>query len=677
MSKSKARYLTKSRHKLALECPTKLFYKGKPDQYEDGSVDDPFLIALARGGFQVGALAQCYYPGGVEVEVLEHAEALAQTEELLKREQVTIFEPAFRSGELFIRADILVKNGDQLRLIEVKSKSFDPEEESPFFDKRLYAKGKIKIKDDYAKYLYDVAFQTLVLKGAYPEFKVTSYLMLSDKSKTATVEGLNQFFLLGTDENGRTTTTVKPGLKKADLGQQVLCEINVDEAVAAILEDRDEGRPAADRVNGLPFAKEATYLADMYVKDQRIPGRPGKHCKTCEFRVNATSPVKSGFAECWTGEAKIKPQEVAEAFVFDVWKFRKSEGLIEDKKFFIKDLIEDDVAPSSGKDDAGLSSSQRQWLQVDFEQKGRTTPFVDGAGLKEVMAGFKYPLHFIDFETTMVAVPFSAGRRPYEQTAFQFSHHKLHQDGTIEHAGQFLSAARGKFPNYDFVRALKKSLGGDEGTIFRYSHHENSVLCQIHRQLAASTEADKSELMFWIEQVTKTGKGVTPSWEGSRSMVDLCDLVKKYYYHPATKGSNSIKYVLPAVLSDSKDLQEKFSKPIYGESGGIKSLNFKDWIWIKVEAGGVVDPYSLLPNVYRNLTAEQLNQVMCGNDELANGGSAMTAYSMMQFTEMKDEERQALNSALLKYCELDTFAMVLLYLYWDEFVSGERASIAA
>ncbi len=68
---------------------------------------------------------------------------------------------------------------------------------------------------------------------------------------------------------------------------------------------------------------------------------------------------------------------------------------------------------------------------------------------------------------------------------------------------------------------------------------------------------------------------------------------------------------------------------------------------------------------------------MCGNDELANGGSAMTAYSMMQFTEMTDGERQALKVALLKYCELDTFAMVLIYLYWEEFLAGKRVSAAA
>ena len=47
------RYLTKSRFKLAMECPTKLFYTGK-DEYINQNIDDSFLLAFAEGGFLVG-----------------------------------------------------------------------------------------------------------------------------------------------------------------------------------------------------------------------------------------------------------------------------------------------------------------------------------------------------------------------------------------------------------------------------------------------------------------------------------------------------------------------------------------------------------------------------------------------------------------------------------------------
>ena len=52
------------------------------------------------------------------------------------------------------------------------------------------------------------------------------------------------------------------------------------------------------------------------------------------------------------------------------------------------------------------------------------------------------------------------------------------------------------------------------------------------------------------------------------------------------------------------------------------------------------------------------------DEELKDGGAAMTAFAKMQFTEMGDEERGATVKALLKYCELDTLAMVMVWEGW-------------
>jgi hypothetical protein len=52
--------------------------------------------------------------------------------------------------------------------------------------------------------------------------------------------------------------------------------------------------------------------------------------------------------------------------------------------------------------------------------------------------------------------------------------------------------------------------------------------------------------------------------------------------------------------------------------------------------------------------------------ELKDGGAAMTAYARMQFEEMSDFERKEIRKALLKYCELDTMAMVMIYEGWKE-----------
>ena len=60
------RYLTKSRFKSALECPSKLYYKGN-ENYADNSKGDKFLSVLAEGGYQVGELSKSYHPDASEV----------------------------------------------------------------------------------------------------------------------------------------------------------------------------------------------------------------------------------------------------------------------------------------------------------------------------------------------------------------------------------------------------------------------------------------------------------------------------------------------------------------------------------------------------------------------------------------------------------------------------------
>jgi len=86
-----ARYLTKSRFQMALDCPTKLYYVDKVE-YANQSLEDPFMDALAEGGFQVGALAKCYFPDGIEIKEREIEKAIQQTSELLSKDHVIIFE---------------------------------------------------------------------------------------------------------------------------------------------------------------------------------------------------------------------------------------------------------------------------------------------------------------------------------------------------------------------------------------------------------------------------------------------------------------------------------------------------------------------------------------------------------------------------------------------------------
>ncbi len=647
------RYLTKSRFKLASECPTKLFYTKKAE-YADQNLDDPFLLALANGGFQVGELAKLYFPGGHEIRSLDYVQSLAETKALLHRDKVIIYEAAIATGCLFIRADILVKDDDHLMLYEVKSKSYGG---SSFCNKDG------SISSPWKSYLYDVAFQKHVISQALPQYMVSANLMMADTSALCPTDGLNQKFLLVTDKWGRKSVAVSDTIASEDLSPPILCAVNVDDLCTKIYAGHD-----GEQGLGLPFADRVTYFANHYASDTKIPSPITSVCKTCEFHTTPdddANGMRSGRKECWKERLGWGEEDFASPTVLDIWDYRNKDKLIEANKIKLSEVEKSDIRPEpDGR--PGLSRTERQWLQVEKSKTLDQSVWLDRSSLQSEMDSWTFPLHFIDFETSMAAIPFNKGRRPYEGIAFQFSHHTVQRDGTVEHVGEYLNATPGFFPNFEFVRELKRQLEGDNGTIFRYSSHENTYLNMIYHQIQGRAEPmqDGEQLCAFIRSITKSIRASTDSWEGDRSMIDLCDLVRRYYYDPATNGSNSIKQVLPAILNSSHYLKEKYSRPIYGAEGGIQSLNFKDWRWLTIEDGFVVDPYKALPKMFADISEKDMDLLISSDDEIHSGGAALTAYGRMQFEAMGDYEREEMRKALLKYCELDTMAMVMLYEGW-------------
>jgi hypothetical protein len=143
-------------------------------------------------------------------------------------------------------------------------------------------------------------------------------------------------------------------------------------------------------------------------------------------------------------------------------------------------------------------------------------------------------------------------------------------------------------------------------------------------------------------------------------MVDLCDIIIKYYYNPYTFGSNSIKKVLPAILKTSHFVQNKYSLPI--DQINVSSKNFhSSHIWLTRENGEIKSPYKMLPPVFENFSAEAIEATVSDIENIDDGGAALTAYGKIQYTVMSANERLEIAEALKRYCELDTLAMVIIY----------------
>lgn len=139
------------------------------------------------------------------------------------------------------------------------------------------------------------------------------------------------------------------------------------------------------------------------------------------------------------------------------------------------------------------------------------------------LAGFRYPVYHLDFETFASAIPRFQGTHPFQPVPVQWSCHREDADGTLTHA-EFLSD--GVNPQRRFAETLLNDLGV-AGSICVYSSFEARIireLAQTYPDLARSLNALLDRL------------------------VDLYPIIKAHYYHPAFHGSFSIKAVLPVLV---------------------------------------------------------------------------------------------------------------------------------
>ena len=415
----------------------------------------------------------------------------------------------------------------------------------------------------------------------------------------------------------------------------------------------------------------------IYQNNDRVFTPLGSKCKQCSFyKESDDSPdFKSGFNECWQNATGLKLLD--RPLVTELWnglagKKSFATELVKINKHFLDQVEEVDITSKSNTKNSslGLTPLERRMEQINRIKKNTTESYFDADGLKGEMESWRFPLHMIDFETSSVAIPFFKGLHPYEGIAFQFSHHTIDENWNIKHATQYISFESGTFPNFEFANQLMQALSKDKGTIFRYHNHENTYLNFICRQLQVHPNAptNKNEIIAFIDEITHDKK---TERSGQRDMVDLYDLVLKYYYPPKAKGSNSLKQILPAIIFDSEFLKTKYGRNgIYGKGMEVESLNFDDHLWISPDKNN--NPYKTLPRVFEEYDPEILDSLVKDFENLADGGAAMTAYNYLQFSEIPPDQRERIRDSLYRYCELDTMAMVMLLEGWNEMITSSN-----
>ena len=227
-------------------------------------------------------------------------------------------------------------------------------------------------------------------------------------------------------------------------------------------------------------------------------------------------------------------------------------------------------------DDLPLSARQRR--QVELARSGEQ--ILQRERIASLFERFRYPLHFLDYETFQQPIPLWEGQAPNQQVPFQYSLHVVEEDGSIDHR-EHLCVTRDENP----VPALLGNLASDVG--------ENGSVIVWNKAFEGSRNREMAALM--------------PEYAGmltdiNRRMLDLADIVSKgWWVHPAFDGRWSLKSVLPVAAPDLA-----YDDLAIGDGGTASEL------WIQ----GMIDDIDLISDEERSRIISALHDY-CSLDTLA------------------------------------------------------------
>lgn len=226
-------------------------------------------------------------------------------------------------------------------------------------------------------------------------------------------------------------------------------------------------------------------------------------------------------------------------------------------------------------------------------------------------------LYFLDFETVQTAVPRFEGDKPYEQVPTQYSLHIVRPDGACEHR-EHLAEAVGD-PWRGVAEALCRDIPVGAVSIAYNKVFERDRI----KAMAAKFPDLAGHLLDMVREDNPYGSKRDKRDLEGLGLVDLIDPFRAgWVYRPAMRGSKSIKWVLPAMFPDDPGLD------------------------------------------YHNLVNHGSE-----SPDVQNGAMAIDAFNSM--AGMDADTMAATRENLLRYCELDTWAMVKIWLKLRELVGLE------
>lgn len=252
--------------------------------------------------------------------------------------------------------------------------------------------------------------------------------------------------------------------------------------------------------------------------------------------------------------------------------------------------------------------------QVEVAETG-ASEIVDEAFIRRFVGDFSYPLYFLDFETCQFAVPPYEGTRPYQQIPTQYSLHIVRN------------------ADADLTQALHVPQGGEP---------PSAQVPFEHREFLAEAGADPRRALAEALVRDIPPDACTVAYNMSFERMVIKDLAEQF---------PDLSAHLLAICGNMRDLMVPFRSGAYYAAAQGGSFSIK----------------AVLPALFPDDPSLDYHSL----DGVRNGAQASSVF--VALASMSPADAARMRESLLRYCELDTLAMVRIWQRLRE-VAGDRCA---
>lgn len=380
--------------------------------------------------------------------------------------------------------------------------------------------------NDVGGYVYDLAFQRLVIENSGLETKPTKYYLA--------VLNSDYVFDGSYDNNGDPL-----------YGEEIIALIDLTSITERYL----------------PIIKKDLEIVINRLDNMNASPVPiGKHCQRKKSRECVFTPICFG---------KLPKNNILQYFY-------NHHGFLDgDTRRYPFDLIEDGYL--------SMLDIPRDWLtrtnnQIQYDVVKSGEPYYDIEKIKAGLNELIYPIYHLDFESFPCPLPRFKDERPHSQSLFQFSIHIEHAPGISDKEKDHYSflATDHKDRRKELVEALIKYIKPDGGSVAVYNvAFEKTRIRELGEMYPMyKTELnDISNRLFDIMDIVKNKASLYEALGFDKERSKMYN-----FYDESLEGSYSIKKILPIFTNLSyKDLYVQNGNQAYTMYARFPNLSKEDF----------------------------------------------------------------------------------------------------